>query len=96
MAEFYDRRDMQSITTFTDTNSLFDFKFEAAEQLVINESNVALEVSFDGQNVHARLPSSGPASAINWSMHFRKKLYVRRASGVAGSPKFVQVIANTR
>ena len=96
MADFYARRDVQSITAFSDPDAFYEFKFEAYEQLVINESDTIVEVSFDGINVHARMLPSGPTSAINWTAHIRMKMWVRRAVGVGGGTKFVQVIANTR
>lgn len=96
MADYYQRRDVSLVTAFTDPNSKFEFQFEAYEQLVFNESNVALEVSFDGQNVHARCSPTGPSAVIHWSEHIRRVVWVRRESGSGGGPKMVQVLATTR
>lgn len=95
MADYFDRRDVGPVTAFTDADSVFDFQFEGYEQLVFNESNVVLEVSFDGVNVHGRLSPTGPSSVIHWSDHIRRRMWVRNASG-AGSGKMVQVLATTR
>lgn len=86
---------MAAVTAFTDPLSLFEFGFEAPEQLTFNESNVIMEISFDGQNIHARMNATGPSAVIHWSSHVRRKLWVRRV-GAGGSGKFVQVIAATR
>lgn len=94
MADFFDRRDVGAVLNFTDPGSLVEFQFESREQLVFNESNAVLEVSFDGQNVHARLNSTGPSAVIHWSEHVRKKLWVRRV-GLGGGAKMVQVLATT-
>jgi hypothetical protein len=96
VSDFQARRDLSSVTTFSDPNAKFDFLFEAADQLIVNESRFPMEASFDGQNVHAYLPATGPSSAIGWTIHFRKFVFVRRATGSGGAAAFVQVIANTR
>lgn len=95
MADFFDRRDVGAVAAFTDPLSLVEFQFESHEQLVFNESNSVLEVSFDGVNVHGRLNATGPSAVIHWSDHVRKKLWVRRI-GAGGGAKFVQVLATTR
>lgn len=94
MADFYQRFDVGAVTAFTTAGSLVEFQFESREQLVFNESNAVLEVSFDGVNVHARLNSTGPSAVIHWSEHARRKLWVRRV-GSGGGSKFVQVMATT-
>ena len=94
MPDFYQRRDMSAVIAFTDPLSLIEFQFESREQLVFNESNAVLEVSFDGQSVHARLNSTGPSAVIHWSDHVRRKLWVRRV-GTGGGAKFVQILATT-
>lgn len=94
MADFFDRRDVGAVTAFTDPLSLVEFDFEAREQLVFNESDVVVEVSFDGKNVHGRLNSTGPSAVIHWSEHVRRRLWVRRAAAGSGS-KMVQVLATT-
>lgn len=94
MADFFDRRDVAAVTDFTDPNSLVAFQFVSREQLVFNESNAVLEVSFDGVNVHARLNPTGPSSVIHWSEHVREKLWIRR-QGAGGGSKFVQILATT-
>lgn len=94
MADFYKRFDVSAVTAFTDPLSLVEFQFESREQLVFNESNAVLEVSFDGQNVHARLNATGPSAVIHWSDHVRRKLWVRRI-GAGGGSKFVQILAVT-
>jgi len=96
MADFYQRRDLSAVTSFTDPDSKFEFLFEGYEQLVFNESNVAMEVSFDGVNVHARCAPTGPSSVIHWSEHIRKVVFVRREAGTGGGAKMVQVLATTR
>jgi hypothetical protein len=96
VADFYQRRDVSLVTAFTDPNSKFEFLFESYEQLVFNESNIAVEVSFDGVNVHARCNSTGPSAVIHWSEHIRRFLWVRRESGSGGGAKMVQVLATTR
>lgn len=94
MSDFFERRDMASVTAFTDAGSKFIFNFESSEQLVHNDSVETVEVSFDGQDVHARLQPSGPSKVINWSGHIRRVLWIRR-TGVGGGSKFVEVIAST-
>lgn len=96
MSDYFQRRDMQAVVSFSDPLARFEFEFEGYEQLVFNESNVALEISFDGQAVHARSNPTGPSSVIHWSEHIRKRVWVRRESGTGGGSKFVQVLATTR
>ena len=96
MSDYYKRRDMQAVTAFTDPLALFEFEFESYEQLVFNESNIAFEISFDGNDVHARSNATGPSSVIHWSEHIRKKVWIRRESGTGGGTKYVQVLATTR
>jgi hypothetical protein len=99
VADFFTRIDIQAITAFTDAGSLIPFLFEATEQTVHNDnSNAAaiVEVSFDGQNVHARLQGTGPSKVVNWSEHVRKKLWVRRVAGGPAGARFIEVLAVTR
>lgn len=97
MSDFYDRRDVSAITTFTDVNSLFDFKFESDEQLVYNDSNKsAVEISFDGEAVHGRLEPFGPSKSISWSKHLRKRVYARKVPDAETAAVIVQVYATTR
>jgi hypothetical protein len=96
MSDYFQRRDMSNVTAFTDPLAVFVFEFESYEQLIFNESNVAFEISFDGQDVHARSNATGPSSVIHWSDHIRKRVWVRRESGSGGGTKYVQVLATTR
>lgn len=97
MSDFFGRRDIQGVSSFNDPNSLFDFKFEAPQQVVYNESTVAIELSWDGIFVHARLAPTGPSSVIAWSDHTRAKCYIRReGGGTGGGAKMVTVMASTR
>lgn len=97
MSDYFDRRDIQGVASFNDPASLFDFKFEAPQQVVYNESTVAIELSWDGIFVHARLAPTGPSSVIAWSDHSRSKCYIRRQDGaVGGGTKMVTVLASTR
>lgn len=97
MSDFYDRRDVSSLSSFTDAAALFDFKFEADEQLIYNDSNKsAVEISFDGQAVHGRLEPYGPSKTISWSGHLRKRAYVRKVPDADSAPLVVQVYATTR
>ena len=99
MADFFTRIDIQAVLNFTDAASLIPFEFESTEQTVHNDnSNAAavVEVSFDGQNVHARLQGTGPSKVVNWSEHVRKKLWVRRAAGGPAGARFIEVLAVTR
>lgn len=94
MADFYDRRDLDGVVTFT----LLPIGFEATEQSVFNDAAVAtaiVEVSFDGVNVHARLEGSGPSQAITWADHVRNKIWVRNGGGPAGA-RLVVTMAQTR
>ena len=96
MSDYYQRRDMQAVVDFADPLAVFVFDFEAYEQLVFNESAVAFEISFDGKDVHARSNATGPSSVIHWSEHIRKRIWIRRETGIGGGAKFVQVLATTR
>jgi hypothetical protein len=96
VSDYFNRRDIQGVSSFDDPNALFDFKFEAPQQVIQNESTVAIELSWDGIFVHARLPPTGPSSVIAWSDHSRAKCYIRRESGVGGGAKMVTVMAATR
>jgi hypothetical protein len=95
MADFAARRDMAAVVAFTDALAVFEFEFEADAQVIINESNAVMELSWDGQNVHATLVNNQPSSVISYADHVRKKLWIRRVAG-GGGAKFVQVIASTR
>lgn len=98
MPDFFARRDLELVTTFTDPNAYFSFGFEAMEQLVHNDNgsaNAILEASFDGVNVHARLQGTGPSKVVNWGNHIRKQLWVRRVAGGPGGSRFVEVLAIT-
>ncbi len=94
MSDFGERRDMGTVTTFTDPDALFTFDFEADAQTIVNESNVTVEVSWDGVNVHATL-TPGVLEVVSYSDHLRPRVFVRHA-GVGPAAKFVQVIAATR
>lgn len=99
MADFFDRRDIQAITAFTDPGSLVEFQFEAHEQTIHNDNSNAssiVEVSFDGVTVHARLQGTGPSKVINWSDHVRRKVWLRRAAGGPAGARFVEILAVTR
>lgn len=99
MPDYFIRRDISSVTTFTAASALFDFGEETREQTVHNDNTSAatvLEVSFDGQNIHARLQGTGPSKVIHWGDHVRKKLWVRRAPGGPGGSVWVEVLAHTR
>lgn len=98
MPDFFSRRDLASVTTFSDPNAIFDFAGDTREQTVHNDSSQAtaiLEVSFDGENVHARLQGTGPSKVIHWGDHVRRRLWVRRVAGGPGATRFVEVLANT-
>lgn len=96
MSDFFSRIDIVAVTAFTDAAALFEFAFEADEQLVFNEAALEpIEVSFDGINVHGRLESSGPGIVINWTDHKRKRLFVRR-TGAAGPAMNIVVMAQSR
>jgi len=97
--DYFIRRDLASVTAFTDANALFDFGEETREQTVHNDNasaNTVVEVSYDGQNVHARLQGTGPSKVIHWGDHVRKKLWVRKAPGGPGGAVWVEVLAHTR
>lgn len=94
MPDYFKRRDVGAVTTFTPADAFFEFGFPATEQLVNNPSGQLLEVSFDGTNVHARLEPGTPSSAIRWPDHYRDKLWVRCPAGVG--PSYVEVYASTR
>jgi len=100
MADYYDRRDLAAVTDFNDPLSKFSFEFESDEQLVHNDApstaDIAVEMSFDGQNVHGRLQSSGPSKVVSWSSHIRKAIWVRRVAGGPAVPVPVEVMATTR
>ena len=85
---------MATVTTFTDPDALFVFDFEADAQTIVNESNVIVEVSWDGVNVHATL-TPGVLEVVSYSDHLRPRVFVRHA-GAGPASKFVQVIAATR
>lgn len=95
MADFYQSVDVQAANAFTDAVALVEFGFEATSQVLLNVSDIIVEVSFDKQNVHATLRPTGPSITISWTGHTRRRLYLRRASAGAGA-KLVDVIAHTR
>jgi len=97
VSDFYDRRDLSTVTDFGNPTSKFVFGFEALEQVVYNAStDTVFEISFDGRNVHGRVGQDSPKS-VNWTEHLRIFLFVRRAAGTGGTgSKFVEVIATTR
>jgi hypothetical protein len=100
MADFYDRRDLAAVTDFADPLSKFTFGFESDEQLAHNDaaptSGIAVEISFDGVNVHGRLQAAGPSKVVNWSSHVRRYIWVRRLAGTPAGPTPVEVMATTR
>jgi hypothetical protein len=97
MPDFFDRRDLANVTSFTDPAARFDFRFEAPEQLIFNESvNTTYEVSWDGENVHGRLEPTGPSKVINWTDHIRRVVFVRRVAGGPAGTRSVVVMAQTR
>lgn len=95
MADFFERRDVTTAAAFTDAAALFDLGFASTQQALFNASDEALEISFNGVDVHGRLETSGPTQGINWYDHQRTKIYVRRTAVGAG-PKLIEVYANTR
>jgi hypothetical protein len=98
MTDIFFRRDIGTVSSFTDSDALFDFPQETREQTVHNDNAsaaVVLEVSFDGVNVHARLQGTGPSKVIHWSDHVRKRVYVRKASGSPDGTANVEVLAHT-
>lgn len=95
MPDFYQSVDVQAANAFTDATALVSFGFEATSQVLLNGSDIPVEVSFDGVNVHATLRTTGPSVTISWSDHLRKALYLRRAGAGAGA-KLVDVFAYTR
>ena len=94
MADFFNRRNVAAVMAFTDASAIFEFGFEATEQLIHNDGNGTVEVSFDGVNVHARLQITGPSKVVHWSDHVRRRVWVRNAGG--GGPRNVEVLATTR
>jgi len=97
MADYFVRRDLAGVVDFADPLAKFAFQFESQEQTVHNDNASAssvLEVSFDGQNVHARLQGTGPSKVINWSDHVRKQVWVRSTGG--SGARWVEVLAVTR
>lgn len=99
MPDYFYRRDLATVTSFQDPNALFDFGDETREQTVHNDNTTQaaiIEVSFDGQEVHARLQGTGPSKVIHWGDHIRRKLWIRKASGGPGGSRFVEVLAHTR
>jgi len=96
VADYFARRNLGAVTAWTDVLAVFPFLFDADEQLVRNEHKTAtLEVSFDGENVHARMVGSTPSTVIMWENHVRRSCWVRRADGGAGD-LWVTVMATTR
>lgn len=98
MADYFNRRDISTVTAFTDPLAKFTFEFEAAEQAIVNESSdTVFELSFDGTNVHGRLDPKNETKTINWVDHVRRLLYVRRVPDTGGQgAKYVQVYGMTR
>lgn len=95
MPDFYQSVDVQAANAFTDATALVSFGFEATSQVLLNNSDIPVELSFDGENVHAVLRATGPSATIAWNDHLRKRMYLRRAAAGAGA-KLVDVIAHTR
>lgn len=102
MSVYFAKRDLGSVTTFSDAASLFDFKFDSEYLEVCNSSSsVAFELSFDGIGVHGYLfptvASSPPVGAAicRFDDHTSSKLYIRRAAGSGGTHE-VTVRAWTR
>lgn len=95
MADYSDRRDISAVASFGDSNSLFQFGFEADAQVIINESPNDMYLSWDGVNIHARLRGMQPSSVLSYADHVREKVWVRPVV-VGGGAKIVQVLASTR
>ena len=92
MSVYFAKRDLGSVTAFTDAAALFDFKFDSEYLEACNSSSsVAFELSFDGIGVHGYLfptaASSPPVGGaiVNFADHTSAKLYIRRASGSGGT-----------
>ncbi len=85
---------MTGVSAFTDPRAVFEFGFEAPAQTIINESNVEMDISWDGINVHVRL-LPGILEVVSFTDHLRPRVFIRRITGAAGV-RLVQVIAATR
>jgi hypothetical protein len=96
MSDYFTRRDMQSITAYTDVGAEFTFGFDANEQGIVNNTGFALLMSFDGVNDHGRLTTSGPESALAWEDHPRRQLWVRRETGTGGGAAYADIYATHR
>ena len=94
MPDFGVTRDMAAVVAFTDADAEFDFGFGASFQVIINESTVVLELSWDKENVHGTL-NPAATTVLTFDDHLRRKVYVRR-QGVGGGPHNAQVVAGTR
>jgi hypothetical protein len=94
MPDFGERRDMTGVATFADPDALFEFGFEAPAQTIINESNVEMEISWDGKTVHAIL-TPGVLEVVAFTDHLRPRVFIRRVTGALGT-RNVQVLAATR
>jgi hypothetical protein len=94
MGDFFQKVDISNLTTFT----LVPFGAPMAAQALDNESGLAVEVSFDGTNVHMVLAASGATQAVSWGdgvPHLRPGVYLRRQTGTGGGPLYVNVSAGT-
>jgi hypothetical protein len=96
MSDFYERRDVSAVAAFTDTGAIFSLGFESTQQQVYNNSNIELDISFDGVNIHGHLLATGITQGLKWDNHQRAKVWVKPTLGAGAGPKYVEVMASTR
>uniref|UniRef100_A0A6M3X7M8 Uncharacterized protein n=1 Tax=viral metagenome TaxID=1070528 RepID=A0A6M3X7M8_9ZZZZ len=95
MADFRTIVNVAALAAFSDAGAEVVFGFEADSQLIINQSTIDVEISWDGQNVHKVLRPNEPDVATSWDHHKRTRVYVRRGAVPPGVAN-VEIIAATK
>jgi hypothetical protein len=85
MSNFYQRQDVSAVNQFTDAPNPIAIGFESSAQGLVNQSDIPIEVSFDGVNVHGRLEATGPSQGLSFDDQRASKIWIRRAGAGAGT-----------